>query len=596
MRIKSIFLLLIATIVSITLATDCVFAFTFNFAPKKKVPAEEDSAKSKQPSDTTAAADLKQEITLSQNSPPKDQHPDFKSGAGGIASGDRRISLNIVRGTLGDGEKFTLGVKPALPGSQTGAQKQKKMAFERDIGLMRGPMDTRARGGGIYTLKDCIDIAIANHLPLQISRKSLKLAEMRLFEARRNLLPSASLDYEQYHGIINGKSYIGRKQILEGQQPIFHGGELLYTMKQSEVNLEITRNDYNRIKNELVLQVKKGYYTLAKAKGNFKMQQELSREVERIADMVTKESEAGVTSRMEALNVSSQAGQAQYQLASAEGDLSIADLILKQAMNIDPKEGVDVRESLEFKKISVDYENALNAAIVNRPEMKINSMMIDYYNYGKGIAKAKFWPKVDLLGSWGLAKEQFVGEDFDPIANPTTDIEQKLAAQWYAGLKVGMPFWGSSGEYSLTKEHWVPVVSTTHGTSATTMALKFKILDKLDTLSERQLSEIDFDKARQELTKIRQEITLEVKESCFNYQKALIQTETAENKVKYQSGDLELVKLKRGLDEAQDSSMIDSMIKLAQEKFGYLQALADCHISLASINKAIGIEDYYKDE
>ena len=102
--------------------------------------------------------------------------------------------------------------------------------------------------------------------------------------------------------------------------------------------------------------------------------------------------------------------------------------------------------------------------------------------------------------------------------------------------------------------------------------------------------------SRQELTKVRQDITLEVKEGCFNYQKALIQSETAQNKVKYQASDLELVKLKRGLDEAQDSNVIDSMIKLAQEKFGYLQALADCHISLASINKAVGIEDYYRDE
>ena len=558
------------------LAGDTAFASTMGFTPKKKQPPKENTAK---PLEEAAA----------------DAQPVLKSGNSEIARDAQRIILNIPRSGSEDGEKFTLGAKPAALGKQAAKTKQKKMVFEKDIGLMRGPLDTRGLGGGTYSLKDCIDIAVKNHLPLQIAKKSVKLAEMRLFEARRNLLPSASLDYEEYHGIINAKSYIGRKQVLEGQQPIFHGGELLYTMKQSEVNLEITKNDYSRIRNELVLQVKKGYYTLAKAKSNFKIQQELSKEAARILDMVTRQAEAGITSKIEILNVSSQSGQVKYQLASAEGDLSIAELILKQAMNVDSKYGVDVKEDLEFKKVAVDYETALGIAMVNRPEMKINSLMVEYYNYGKGIAKAKFWPKVDLLGSWGLAKEQFVGQDFDPTP-PVNDIEEKLQAQWYAGLKVGMPFWGSSGEYSLTKEHWVPVVSTTHGTDATTMALKFKVLDRLDTLSERQLSEIDFDKARQEFTKIRQDITLEVRESCFNYQKALIQSETAENKVKYQTSDLELVKLKRGLDEAQDSNVIDSMIKLAQEKFGYLQALTDCHISLASINKAIGLEDYYKDE
>jgi hypothetical protein len=38
------------------------------------------------------------------------------------------------------------------------------------------------------------------------------------------------------------------------------------------------------------------------------------------------------------------------------------------------------------------------------------------------------------------------------------------------------------------------------------------------------------------------------------------------------------------------------MIKLFQERFGYVQALADCHTAIASVNKAIGIEDYFKDE
>ena len=592
MRIK---LLLLLTIIAFCAFADNVaFAFSFNFTPKQKVPVKT------APSPKSTVVDPKQEITLSQNSQTQNQPSDLSPANSNITGDDKRISLNIGRGGAVDGEKLTIGDRPSALCSRTGKSKRKNMTFERDIGLMRGPMDTRGHGG-IYTLKDCIDIAVANHLPLQIAKKSVKLAEMRLFEARRNLLPSASVDIEQYHGKINDEGYVGRKQILEGQQPIFHGGELIYTMKQSEVNLEITKTDYSRIRNELVLQVKKAYYTLAKAKGNFKMQQELSKEADRISDMVTKEADAGVISSIEKLNVSSQIGQARYQLASAEGDLSVAELILKQAMNIDPKQEVDVKEGLEFKQVVVDYETAINAAMVSRPEMKINAMMIDYYNYGRGIAKAKFWPKVDLLGSWGLAKEEY-GPGYTPfatsgvVAYAEDEDPAKMAAQWYAGIKVGMPFWGSSGEYSLTKEHWVPVVSTTHGTDATTMALKFKILDKLDTISERQLSEIDFDKARQELTKVRQDITLEVREGCFNYQKALIQSDTAQNKVKYQTSDLELVKLKRGLDEAQDSNVVDSMIKLAQEKFGYLQALSDCHIAIASINKAIGIEDFYKDE
>ena len=482
------------------------------------------------------------------------------------------------------------------------AQPEKKKTwwiFKKETGLNNMKEYSVEEMPGLLKLDDCIKIAIKNNIQLEVADKSMKLAQMRVFEAKRNMLPTATINFDQYSGRIDNLAYNGRKQYIEGQQPIFHGGELYYTMKQAETNLEVTRNDYNRVKNELILQVKKGYYTLAKAKENLNFQQALSKEVDRILDMVNKEYDAGVTSKIEFLNVSSQAGQVKYQLASAEGDFSVADLILKQSMNLDTSKKIEIEPGLEFKKVDIDFEEALHAALVNRPEMKINSLMIDYYNYGKGIARAKSLPKIDLIGNWGLAKEQFAsGEDIGGVVAGSAESTDpaKIEQQWYAGIKASVPIWGSTAEYSWTKEQWVPTVSTFQGTEAVTNSFKLHILDHLDTYSDKQLAEVDFAKARQELNKIKQDVTLEVRENCFNYEKALIQLDTATNKVQYQEKDLEFTKLKRGIDEAQDSNVVDSMIKLAQEKFGYVQALTDCHISLASINKAIGIEDYFRDE
>lgn len=466
--------------------------------------------------------------------------------------------------------------------------------FNKETGLVSVTEPSKEMVG-VYSLDDCINIAVKNHIPLRTAEKSVKLAEMRILEARRNMLPSATVAFEESVGRVSGRRYVGRKQYVEGQQPIFHGGELYFTMKQAETNLEVTKNDYKRIKNELILQVKKAYYTIAKAKENLKMQQEVAQEVEGIFSMVTKGFEAGALSKLELLNVTSQASQIKFQLASAEGDASIGELILKQAMNLDPREKVEIEPNLEFKKVSVDFEEALRAAFSNRAEVKINSLMMDYYNYGKSISNAKGWPKIDILGNWGLAKEEFIPEDRGFDINVAVNDNRSLQPQWYAGVKASMPFWGSTGEYSWTREEWVPVVSAFQGTEAVTSSYKLKILDKLGYYSDKQLADIDFENARQQLNKIKQDITLEVRENCFSYEKALIQLETATNKVKYQEKDLELIKLKRGIDEAQDSNVIESMIKLAQEKFGYVQALTDCHISIASINKAIGVENYFKD-
>jgi len=444
----------------------------------------------------------------------------------------------------------------------------------------------------MLNIDDCIKIAAANNIQAVVAKKSIKLAEMRVFEARRNLLPSAMIAVERSKGTVSNNDYLGRKQYIDLQQPIFHGGELYFAMKQAEVNLQISKNDYNRVNNELVLQVKKAYYTLEKAKENSVLQGILSREVEKMYGISSKGYEAGVIAKVEYLNVSSQASQVKYQLASAEGDASIAELILRQTMNVNPREKFGIIPSPELKKITLDFEKTMYDAFTNRPEIKAGSLMISYYSYGKGIANAKSLPKVDLLGQWGLAWEDYVPSETTILAgrSPRRDLQP----QWYAGIKVGVPFAGNTAEYSYTREQWTPVVQTLQGTEATVNSFKFKILDKLDMFSDNQLAIIDYDRSRQEMNKTKNDVTLEVREGCFNYEKAIIQLETAANKVKYQEADSELMRMKRGMDEIQDSNVIDSLIKVAQEKFGYVQAVTDCKTSLAALEKAVGVEDYFK--
>ena len=92
-------------------------------------------------------------------------------------------------------------------------------------------------------------------------------------------------------------------------------------------------------------------------------------------------------------------------------------------------------------------------------------------------------------------------------------------------------------------------------------------------------------------------MTLEVKEGVFDYEKALLQLDVATKKVKFQESDMEYNRFRAGLDEVPTSTLVESMIKLAQERFGYAQALTDCHTTIAAINKAIGSsEDFYKNE
>jgi outer membrane protein TolC len=238
---------------------------------------------------------------------------------------------------------------------------------------------------------------------------------------------------------------------------------------------------------------------------------------------------------------------------------------------------------------------------MNRPEIKISTLTVEYNKYEKRIARAKGWPKIDGMGSWGLAKELYIAEDNQPTWDATNGVwnynpYRKLGPQWYWGIKASMPIGGSTFEYSVTRERWVPVVSAYHGTQATTNTMKLNLLDKVGYYSDIADAEVGYWRSEQELQKAVQDVTLEVKEGVYGLEKSKLQLATSESKVKYQAQDLELTKFKRGMDEVQDSVVVESMIKLGQEKFGYAQAVADYHIAIATLDKAMGIENYLSAE
>ena len=470
---------------------------------------------------------------------------------------------------------------------------QKMTKIPADLISVVAPLKEAQR---VLTLKECIDIAVKNSHQLKIAEKQILLSKSRIMEARRNLFPKLSLGFEESRGRIQGRRYYGKKEFVEGSHTIYKGGELVYTLKQAQLNLEVEKTTCEKTKNELILQVKKSYYGLWKARENLKMQLGLAQEVDSMFNIVQKGFDGGVIAKLEFLNVSSQSSQVHYQLESASGDEAVSELVLKQVMNVDLKEKIDIEPVAGFKKFDVDFDTALRMAYISRPEMKINSLTMEYYRYDKKIAGAKDLPKVDLMGSWGLMKELYLAEDNLTKPDGTTDPFRKLEDQWYVGAKVQVPFWGSTAEVQQTREEWPPVVSAFRGTESTTNTAKIFLLDKLGVYSDKKQADIDYAKAVSEFDKLKQDITVEVKEGCFAYEKALLQLETASNKIKYQEKDLELARFKRGMDETPDSAVIESMIKTTQERFGYIQAISDYHTAIASLNKALGINNYFNPE
>jgi len=438
------------------------------------------------------------------------------------------------------------------------------------------------------TLDECIEIAMKNSISLKIADKQLDVAKFKLLEAKRKIGPSVTAKFESSTGIVDEKKYEGTKLIMEGKQPLFYGGELVFSIKQAVVNLEIVKEDYERIKNELILQVKKAYYSLDKANKTLVIQKGLRDKTKRFLDIEKTAYEADVIPQIEFLKLYSQHNQSIFQVTSAEEDLALANLILQQAMSVDEK--IDIAEVQKPNVIDIKLDECIEVANLNRPEVKISMLSLEFIDYERRITRARSdWPRVDFIGSYGNTMEDFVSEEL------AEGVEQRgLGPEYYVGAKVSMPIWGSTLGYAFAKESWQPVVSTVHGTKAQTHSATLSILDKMGDITKAKETHLEYMRSRDEFNKAKQEAIMEIKEKFYEYRKAVILMEVAKSKVEYQRKQVEILNIQRSLGEVQHSDVVEEMIRLAEEEFSHVQAIADYYIAIASLNKAIGIDGYFQ--
>ena len=206
------------------------------------------------------------------------------------------------------------------------------------------------------------------------------------------------------------------------------------------------------------------------------------------------------------------------------------------------------------------------------------------------------WPRIDLLGSYGYTREDYTSPYMDLTEDKKTELRspRSVGLEYYFGTKVSLPIWGSTLGYSYMQEDWQPVVQTRHGTESTTNTMTLALFDKLEDISGVQEAELEYIRSQDEMNRKKQEINLEVKEMFFKYKKAVLLMNVSKTKIEFQTKQVEVLEIRQELGEAQYSDVVEEMIKLAEEEFSYIQAMADYYISIASLNKAVGIEGYFE--
>jgi len=446
----------------------------------------------------------------------------------------------------------------------------------------------------IYTIDECVQLALHRSQRMVMSAKQVKLAEVRVWEARRDLFPEVTGTIERSVGKMRVRHYHGEKYLAEIKHTAFDGFGAWFEVRQAQANLDIVKLEGEKIKNEVIAETKTAYYNLDKAIKGLKVQDKLKKMVNSLHDIIEKAYQQEIVPRVEYLKVKGQNIQANFQHISSEEDVSLAEMMLFHTMNMDPEQRIRIKPvDPPGEPMQVGLENCYQLALANRPDFKIKEKTIEYYDLDRKIMKAKGWPKITFHGSFGQSFETF-----QPINDAgTADQERRgLAPEWFAGVKGSIPIWGNTVEYNYVREVWAPVVSAFQGTESATSYFTLKLLDDLAYFSNLQESRVGFESAKYEYLKEKNALILEVKEKYFQYKKALLQMDVAKAKVEHQQMYVDVLEERMLYGEMETSKVIEEAEKLAVDEYGLVAGDTGYYISLVELNKAVGIPDYFRPE
>lgn len=292
--------------------------------------------------------------------------------------------------------------------------------------------DTTANGNA-WTLKQCIDYALANSLTVQRGNYNVESSEVNLTQSKMGLLPNlnASVSYGYNWGrSVNPVTNEFTTQEINFLSPgvsssvtLFNGLRIQNTIKQNSRDYQASVEDLQKTKNDLVLNIASLFVNVIFNKEqleNAKFQLSSSQQQ---YDRTKKQVAAGALPKSNELNLDAQVATNELNVITRENTLALSVLQLKQALQLPASTPLDVvAPDLGVENLVLDqgrdeiYEIARNTL----PEVRSAALKIESADFAVKAARGNFYPRLSLNGSinsnYSSAsdRDRFIADGGDP--------------------------------------------------------------------------------------------------------------------------------------------------------------------------------------
>ena len=285
-----------------------------------------------------------------------------------------------------------------------------------------------------WSLQECIEYAAQHNLDLKLNELNVEANEASRAASVGNLFPSlnasASHNYSFGRSVDPFTNQFIQQNVqsnnfqLNGSLILFNGLQNINSVKQNNAAVKASQYDFERAKNDLTLRVINAYLqvlfnkellTVAKAQ-----LATTSEQAERTKRLVA----AGSLPKSNELDITAQQASNEVSLVTAENNLNIALLNLKQLLQLPGNEPMDVVvpeiNVADRPVIETAPEQIYTIAEQSQPDIKVANYTIESSRAGLAAARGRYYPTLTLNGSIFTQYASTANKRF--IADGTTSL------------------------------------------------------------------------------------------------------------------------------------------------------------------------------
>ncbi|MRR17712.1 MAG: TolC family protein [Deltaproteobacteria bacterium] len=421
----------------------------------------------------------------------------------------------------------------------------KKIVFLLLLFLISGKClwaDETPQKGEVLTLKRCVDLALKNHPAIIAASGIIRQTESRIGQARAGYYPQLAFQsgYSRIgptpSSTFRSDPYNYYTNTLNLNQMLFDFGKTSTLVDIRQLSKQSADADFQDASTQIVLAAKDAYYSFLKARMSESVAAETVDQFRQHYDIAKTFFETGKSSKIDVTSAEVNLSNARIQLITAQNALRIARANLNKAMGLTSAPEYDVREEFHLEQTVMSFEEALDKAYKNRPDLLSTSLKKDALQKTIDFSRKDYLPV--LSGSAGYG---YTGDD--------TSMDKS----WNIGVALTFPlFTGLSTKYAVDEAR-----ANLEIAAANEQALK-------------------------------QAVYLEVQSAWLSRREALERISAGTIVVRQAEETVELARGRYATGVGSSIEITDALIKLNNAKITYISALSDFSVAQARLEKAIG--------